>query len=227
MSHVKKPQVLRRAAGKNQESKNLFYSHLNLCLCRTVLIYESKRDLKGIAVALEEASPDLITQAKCGDKSAFEDLYRIHVGRVYCVCLRILGDPFRAEEVTQQTFIRSWVKLASFRGESSFGSWLHRIAVNTALNDLKASTWNNFADSSLEDLQIEPAFQESCSQETQMDLEKAIAALPAGARVVFVLHEIEGLNHSDIADRLGLANGTCKAQLSRARKLLREALKRS
>ena len=175
---------------------------------------------------LEEASPDLIAQAKSGDHGAFAEIYRIHVGRVYGICLRIVGDRSRAEEVTQQVFIRLWMKLASFRGESSFGSWLHRLALNVALNELKASASSQIYGSSLDDLPIKSASQRSCSRETQMDLEKAIAALPAGARVVFVLHEIEGFNHKDIADKLGLANGTCKAQLSRARKLLREALKR-
>jgi RNA polymerase sigma-70 factor (ECF subfamily) len=200
---------------------------LNLCQLRTVLHYESRRGLGAMAVELEEASQDLIARAKTGDKVAFEKIYRIHVGRVYGVCLRILGDHFRAEEATQQVFIRCWAKLASFRGESSLGSWLHRLAVNTALNELKASVSLQIRDSSLEDLRAEPVYQGSYSREMQIDLEKAIAALPAGARVVFVLHEIEGLNHMDIANKLGLANGTCKAQLSRARKLLREALKRS
>jgi len=179
-----------------------------------------------IAADLEEASPDLIAQAKSGNKGAFEDIYRIHVGRVYGVCLRILGDHFRAEDVTQQVFIRSWVKLSSFRGESSFGSWIHRLAVNVALNELKASASMQNRYSFLDDLQTKSAYQGSYSLETQIDLEKAIAALPTGARVVFVLHEIEGFNHKDIANKLGLAIGTCKAQLSRARKLLREALKR-
>ena len=175
----------------------------------------------------EETIPELIARAKEGSHDAFEKIYQIHVGRVYSVCLRILCDRSRAEEITQQVFIKSWMKLGSFRGESSFGSWLHRLAVNTILNELKASKRMQFRNHSLDDVPTEPVSHENCSRETQMDLERAIASLPLGARVVFVLHEIEGLNHQDIADRLGLANGTCKAQLSRARKLLREALKRS
>ena len=178
------------------------------------------------AVELEEASLDLVARAKSGDHGAFAEIYRIHVGRVYGICLRIFGDRSQAEEVTQQVFVRLWTKLDSFRGESSFGSWLHRLALNVALNQLKASASMQFQSYSLDDLPIQSASQGGCSRETQMDLENAIAALPTGARVVFVLHEIEGLNHKDIADKLGLANGTCKAQLSRARKLLREALKR-
>jgi RNA polymerase sigma-70 factor, ECF subfamily len=178
------------------------------------------------AVKLEEASLDLVTQAKSGDHDAFAEIYRIHVGRVYGICLRIFGDHLRAEEATQKVFVRLWMKLHLFRGESSFGSWLHRIALNVALNELKASASMAIQRSSLDDFQVETLTQENCSREIQMDLEKAIAALPTGARVVFVLHEIEGLNHKDIADKLGLANGTSKAQLSRARKLLRGALKK-
>jgi RNA polymerase sigma-70 factor (ECF subfamily) len=173
-----------------------------------------------------QASYDLIAQAKAGDHEAFAEIYRIHVGRVYGICLRIFGDRLRAEEVTSQVFVRTWMKLASFRGESSFGSWLHRLALNVALNELKASATakTHFP---LDDLSTKLTTPEMILRETQIDLEKAIAALPEGARVVFVLHEIEGLNHNDIADKLGLANGTSKAQLSRARKLLREALKKS
>jgi RNA polymerase sigma-70 factor, ECF subfamily len=176
-------------------------------------------------VELKEATPDLVAQAKSGDHEAFAQIYRIHVGRVYGICLRIVGDRSRAEEITQQVFIRLWMKLASFRGESSFNSWLHRLAINVALNELKAAA--SIQCTSLDDLAIKSASHKNGSRETQMDLERAIAALPTGARVVFVLHEIEGLNHKDIADKLGLANGTCKAQLSRARKLLKEALERS
>jgi RNA polymerase sigma-70 factor, ECF subfamily len=179
-----------------------------------------------MAVELEEAA-DLITLAKSGDQGAFAEIYRTHVGRVYGVCLRILGDRSRAEDVTQKVFIRSWIKLGSFRGESRFSSWLHRLAVNVALNELKASASIQIWDYSLDDPPTELVPQRSLSRETQIDLDRAIAALPAGARAVFVLHEIEGLNHKDIADKLGLANGTSKAQLSRARKLLREALKKS
>ena len=179
-----------------------------------------------MAVELEEALPDLVAQAKAGDHDAFAEIYRIHVGRVFGLCLRILGDRSRAEEVTQQIFIRSWVKLGSFRFESSFGSWLHRLAINVALNELKASASMQVWNCSFENLQTESNTQGSSIGELHIDLERAIAALPMGARVVFVLHEIEGLHHKDIAKKLGLANGTCKAQLSRARKLLREALKR-
>ena len=131
----------------------------------------------------------------------------------------------RAEDATQQVFIQSWRNLGSFRGESCIGAWLHRIALHTLFNELKASKRMQLLNDSADDLPAGSASPACGSREVQMDLERAIAALPLGARVVFVLHEIEGLNHGEIADKLGLANGTCKAQLSRARKLLREALK--
>ena len=204
-----------------------FYQSFKRLIAQNCLYIRKQESLKGTPVEVKEVSPQLIAQAKSGNTSAFEDIYRIYVGRVYSVCLRILGDHFRAEEATQQIFIRSWTKLDSFRGEGSFGSWLYRLAVNTALNDLKAAASMHMRDSCSDDHEARSAYQGKISWETQMDLEKAIAALPAGARAVFVLHDIEGFKHKDIACKLGLENGTCRAQLFRARKLLREALKRS
>jgi len=174
----------------------------------------------------EKAPHDLTAQARAGSKSAFERLYRAHVGKVYAVCLRILGDPSSAEDVTQKVFIRSWEKLPSFRGESSFGSWIYRLAVNAAINELKALKLMKNRDDLLKNLQSEPAGEVSNTQDAQIDLERAVAALPQGARIVFVLHEIMGFNHEDIAVSLGLSKGTSKAQLARARKLLREALEK-
>lgn len=174
----------------------------------------------------EEASQDLIARARAGSTSAFERIYRIHVGRVYGVCLRILGDQHHAEDATQLAFIRSWIKLPSYRGESSFSSWIYRLAVNVAINELKAAESIKNRHAFLEDLQTESVGKTGDLQAVQIDLEKAIAALPPGARVVFVLREIEGLSYEDIAEKLSLSSGTCRAQVSRARKLLKEALGR-
>lgn len=173
----------------------------------------------------KDASHDLIARAKSGDQVAFAEIYKIHVGRVFGLCLRILGDRSRAEELTQRVFVRTWNKLDSYRFESSFSSWLYRLAMNVLLNELKTKISMRSWDCSFEDLPIDMNSQGRSSPELKIDLERAIAALPAGARVIFVLHEIEGFDHNEIAERLGLANGTCKAQLSRARRLLREALK--
>ncbi len=202
--------------------------HLNHRCRKTVLLHESAdmENSRGRAVKFEEASSELISQARSGNHAAFEQIYRIHVGRVHGLCLRIVADRSTAEELTQQIFIRLWMKLGSFRGESSFSSWLHRLAVNAALNELKASSMLRRQSSAPEDLLVEMPSDQGPSPETQLDLESAIASLPAQARIIFVLHEIEGLRHDEIAEELGLAAGTCKAQLSRARKLLREALRR-
>ncbi len=140
---------------------------------------------------------DLVARAQAGDQTAFRELYREHAGRVYALCLRLTGDGRDAEERTQDVFVRLWDKLSSFRGESAFSSWLHRLAVNVVLN---------------EGLGI--------------DLERAIAELPDGAREVFVLYDIEGYGHGEIAQLVGIAEGTSKAQLFRARRLLREKLER-
>jgi RNA polymerase sigma-70 factor (ECF subfamily) len=177
------------------------------------------------AGALEE-SDDLIARAQSGDHAAFEAIYKRHLSRVYAICLRILRDRGRAEEVTQRIFIRAWLKLSSFRGESQFSSWLYRLSINVILAQM---TLSSAADErSAEGTEIQPVA--VCSAEPvrilRLDLDRAIDALPPQARVIFILHDIEGFTHEEIGAAMELAPGTSKAQLSRARKLLREALKR-
>ncbi len=166
---------------------------------------------------------DLVEQARSGDHGAFEVLYRRHVGRVYALCLRILADRSKAEDLTQQIFVRVWTKLYSFRGESSFSSWLYRLSVNAVLNELKSGETRNGRTSAAEEASELASARETLPN-LQLDIEAAVAALPKHARTVFVLHEIEGFSHEEIAAALGVAIGTSKAQLSRARKLLRETL---
>ncbi len=168
----------------------------------------------------------LVAQAQAGSRAAFESIYRMYVGRVYAICLRMLANPTRVEEVTQKIFIRLWSKLNSYRGESRFSSWLYRLSVNVVLNELKcaeAKTDPSFAP-------IENHHPSTSNDETlkimALDLDRAIALLPYQARIIFVLHDIEGLTHEEIAHAMKLAGGTCKAQLSRARRLLREMLKK-
>ena len=171
-----------------------------------------------------ERDRNLIARAKAGDTEAFEVLYHQHVGRVYAVCLRIVVDTARAEELTQQAFTRAWEMLHSFRGESAFSTWLHRIAVNVVLVDLRSERRRTARiETNSEVEQFDDPFQH-ISPEISIDLEDAIAALPTRARAIFVLHDIEGYRHEDIAEMLTLAVGTCKAQLHRARKLLKERL---
>lgn len=168
----------------------------------------------------------LIRRALDGDASAFESVYRAHVGRVYAVCLRMSGEPGHAEELTQDVFVRAWERLASFRGESSLASWLHRMAVNVVLEDARSERRRHARVEPSED----PAACERPAQEAGpeigLDLERAISALPAGARRVFVLHDIEGYRHAEIATLTGSAEGSVRAQLHRARRLLMEALQR-
>lgn len=168
---------------------------------------------------------DWVRRAQQGDETAFEQLYRANVGRVYALCLRISGDPARAEELTQDVFVRAWEKLASYRGESAFFSWLYRLAVNVALADLRSERRRAKGVWATEELPSDVAAK-AVNPGARIDLERAIASLPPGARAVLVLHDIEGYRHGEIAELTGLAPGTSKAQLHRARRLLKEALDR-
>ena len=167
---------------------------------------------------------DVVSRARSGDTEAFEVLYRRHVGRVYAVCYRIVANQSRAEELTQQTFIRAWDMLHSFRGESAFSSWLYRITVNVVLVDLRSEKRRTTRIMAHESLDNYEDVQHRSSPETAMDLEDAIAELPSQARAIFVLHDIEGYQHEEIAKMMELAVGTTKSQLHRARKLLKERL---
>jgi RNA polymerase sigma-70 factor (ECF subfamily) len=176
-----------------------------------------------------QASPDDATLASRGDRRAFERLYRTHVARVFSLCARMVGDRSHAEELTQDVFVRAWEKLGQFRGDSAFGTWLHRLAVNVVLNDRQVERRRRERqDDGVEDVDtlshgdVRP--HEVNVPGLSIDLEKAIAGLPPGARKVFVLHDVQGFTHEEIGDMLGVTAGGCKAQLHRARMLLREAL---
>ncbi len=173
-----------------------------------------------------EASGDLVAQARSGNHQAFEALYRAHVGRVYAVTLRVLADRARAEDITQRIFVRAWMKLGSLHDDSSFGSWLHRMSMNMVLNELKVLARREFQESDWERVTLPAVRGIWRSTNATIDLERAILLLPPKARAVFVLHDVEGFRHDEIAANLGVAVGTCKAQLSRARRLLREALEK-
>lgn len=177
--------------------------------------------------------PELISRAQQGDQAAFQALYHEHVGRVYALCLRLTADAGRAEELTQDAFVRAWERLATFRGESAFGTWLYRLTVNVVFLSRRAERRRArrvFATDDPAALERAPAHDAAGEiggrPGLMLDLERAIAALPAGAREVFVLHDVEGYRHQEIARLTGIAVGTSKAQLFRARRLLREALSR-
>ncbi|HET7656258.1 MAG TPA: sigma-70 family RNA polymerase sigma factor [Luteimonas sp.] len=168
----------------------------------------------------------LARSAAAGDTSAFEALYRRHAGRVLGVILRLVGhDRARAEDLAQDAFVRAWQALPGYRFESAFSTWLHRLAVNTALMDMRARRSRIQADGDDEALE-RAGGADSAGHGTalSMDLERAVASLPPRARAVLVLYDVEGWKHEEIAEALGMAVGSSKAHLHRARGLLRERL---
>lgn len=171
----------------------------------------------------EAADADLVRAATDGNTAAFEMLYRRHVGRIHGTVLRLAGyDHARAEDLVQDAFVQAWQKLDSFRHQSAFSTWLYRLAVNTALMALrsrKADPVGMPGDEALPESPDTPF----CPAERE-ELERAIAALPPRARAVLVLHDVEGWRHEDIAEELGMAAGTSKAQLHHARQRLRQTL---
>jgi len=182
----------------------------------------SSRPLMEKAGYLEKDAWDLIADAQSGNQAAFEEIYRTHVGRVYAICLRILADRSWADDVAQQIFFRAWIKLHSFRGESSFSSWLYRLAINMIMGELKSTNRGNAPVPENEHIISSPHVE--FAHNLKLDLEKAITLLPKQARAVFVLHDLEGWKHVEIAEAMGVAVGTCRAQLARARGILREVL---
>src|SRR3990172_4286583 len=171
------------------------------------------------------AEKSLVDQARAGDLLAFERLYRENVRKVYALCLRMSSNAALAEELTQEVFVRAWRKLDTFRGESAFSSWLYPIAVNVALSERRSRRRREARIFSTDDLEGFDRTEGRPAPEAGFDLERAMAALPPGARAVFVLHDVEGRTHEEIAAMLGLASGTSKTQLHPPRPLLREALR--
>jgi RNA polymerase sigma-70 factor (ECF subfamily) len=165
----------------------------------------------------------LIARAQSGDTRAFEALYREHVDRVYGLCLRMTGNVGEAEDCAQEAFIQAWKKLARFRGDSAFGTWMHRIAVNAVLGRIRKSKREQDRIQVAAETNTSPA---SIGDSGDLrDLSDAIDRLPEGARHVFVLNAVYGYSHQESSDMLGIAVGTTKAQLHRARRLLAQQLK--
>jgi RNA polymerase sigma-70 factor (ECF subfamily) len=170
-------------------------------------------------VPLVPADAADVALAQSGDHQAFERLYRANVGRVHALVWRMAG-PERVDELTQDVFVRVWEKLGSFRGEASFSTWLHRVAVNLLLSR-RAARRREQARRDEHDGVLDGQASRPRGPELVLDLEAAIGRLPDGAKQVFVLHDVEGYRHQEIADVMGIAVGTSKAQLHRARMLLR------
>jgi len=180
------------------------------------------------SAAPRAASPDRgadaedVSLAVAGDRRAFERIYRRHVGRVHGLAWRLIGRD-EAEEITQDVFVRAWERLATFRGEAAFGTWLYRLAVNLIMT---RRSWlgtrrARFID---DEAVLETAPARPAATEAGLDFASAIGKLPPGARTVFVLHDVEGYRHEEIAALLQVTTGTTKAQLHRARMMLRRHL---
>ena len=165
----------------------------------------------------------LIAQAQRSDGRAFEALYRLHIDRVYGICLRMTGNVSEAEDCAQEAFIQAWTKLEKFRGDSAFSTWLHRIAVNSVLGRMRKSKREQ--DRILAVAENAPPSVETGDTGDMRDLSEAVDRLPTGARHVFVLHAIYGYSHDEAGKMLGIAAGTSKAQLHRAKRLLAQQLK--
>jgi len=175
-------------------------------------------------VPVDSHSSD-VRAAQSGDVAAFERLYRAHVGRVYALCLRLCADRAHAEHLTQDAFVRAWERLGSFREDGAFGAWLRQVAVNVVMGDLRATSRRTRRVMSTDDDEVLESAPSTPHDGDRLDLERAIATLPEAARTVFVLHDVEGYGHAEIAALVGIAEGTSKAHLHAARGKLKEVLR--
>lgn len=198
----------------------------SLCSTLETGLTAAAASMVSTAAPVDSEELALVRQAAAGDSRAFEQLYRLHVDRIYGLCCRLCnGDTARADQSTQDAFVRAWEKLGSFRGESRFGTWLHRLTVNVVLGEHRLlKRWVTFEDGTGAEEESAADAAMPLQQEDsglKMDLERALSRLPNGARTVLVLHDIEGYQHEEIASLTGIAVGTSKAQLHRARRLMR------
>jgi RNA polymerase sigma-70 factor (ECF subfamily) len=185
--------------------------------------------------APELSEAEAIARAKLGDAESFEALYAMHKRRVYSLCLRMTGNTAEAEDLTQEAFLQLFRKIATFRGESAFSTWLHRLAVNVVLMHLRRK---GLPLVSLEET-LEPQQEDGPRRDIgapdnvlagsidRVNLERAISSLPPGYRVIFLLHDVEGYEHNEIAGMMGCSIGNSKSQLHKARLKLRDLLKLS
>jgi RNA polymerase sigma-70 factor (ECF subfamily) len=172
---------------------------------------------------LAAGADDYVARAAAGDVSAFEQLYRTHLPRVHGLVRRMSGGR-DADELTQDVFVRVWQKLGSFRGDSAFATWLHRLAVNVVIERFRQDQTRRQRLHDGEGI-FETLSAPLTSRDFSMDFEAALVALPDGAREIFVLHDVEGYKHHEIGELLDISSGTSKAQLHRARMMLRRHLK--
>lgn len=167
---------------------------------------------------------NLISRAQQGELEAFETLYLKTAGRTYALCLRMCNNVTQAEDLCQEAYFRAWQKLKTFQGSSSFATWLHRLTVNVVLSYFRKTSRSDKLAIDFNEYDVVNTVKTNPHDAITVDLERAIALLPLRARTVFILHDVEGYKHHEIADLASMAIGTSKAHLNRARKLLREAL---
>ena len=174
-----------------------------------------------VSEAVADDASDVAAAAR-GDVRAFERVYRRHVARIHSTAVRMLG-PEEADDATQDVFVRAWQRLTQFRGDSAFGTWLFRLAVNVLLSrrEVVATRRQRHVD---DETVIDTLSSHDATPELSIDFETAMQRLPPGMRQIFVLHDIEGYKHDEIAAMLGIAQGTSKSQLHRVRLVLRKYL---
>lgn len=181
------------------------------------------------AASTAATETQLIARAQRGDEEAFEALFEAHKRRVYSLCLRMLGNPTEAEDLTQEAFLQLFRKIATFRGESAFSTWLHRLSVNVVLMHLRKKGLNQISLDETENSQGEPIKRDYGDDDRRLvgsidriGLNRAISELPPGYRTVFILHDVEGYEHNEIAEIMNCSIGNSKSQLHKARLKLRE-----
>ncbi len=179
-----------------------------------------------VTASSAETVEALVGRAQRGDSRAFEEVYRRTVDRVYGLCLRMCADAEEATELAQDAYVRAWERLGSFRGESRFATWMHRLTVNVVLQSRRTKGRRRTREMADVDLDRYGRAAVAAMPGTRVDLERAIAGLPEKAREVLVLRDVQGYRYDEIADMTGVTLGTVKAQIHRARKLMQEALER-
>jgi RNA polymerase sigma-70 factor (ECF subfamily) len=184
----------------------------------------SARVRDAVEVGAEEPLEALVRRAQRPDPEAFEAVYRRTVDRIYAVCLRMSGDADAATELVQDVYVRVWQRLDSFRGDSLFTTWLHRVAINVVLQDRRTRARRSDREVTAPELERFGRAARVAMPGTRIDLERTIASLPEKARRVLVLRDIEGYKYDEIARMTGVSLGTVKAQIHRARGLVKEAL---
>lgn len=185
------------------------------------------------AASKAASESQLIGRAQRGDEQAFAALYDLHKRRVYSLCLRMAGDVAEAEDLTQEAFLQLFRKIATFRGESAFSTWLHRLVVNVVLMHLRKKSIQKVSLDDVDNSQEEPVKREYGDDDRRLlgsidriVLQGAIDELPPGYKAIFILHDVEGYEHNEIAHIMNCSVGNSKSQLHKARLKLREALRR-